>query len=123
MGASFVQDRLVAHSSVEEAPAYESAPEYEHVYLLTVSRNPKELHKCLHEGPELETIRASLKQAGHASLLSGSGAGVFVAPNHYEAVRSLLERKELRPYHVVVSETFIELVYEAIRAIPSRRDV
>lgn len=96
--------------------------DFEPLHLLRLTRNPLELDRHLHEGPVLETLRAALIEAGHGPRLA-SGASIFVAPDQYEGARQAVARENLRPYHVIVSDTFRPLVEEALSSIPSRRNV
>merc|ERR1711988_1956345 len=93
---------------------------FERAYLLRMSRNPRELEVALSR--ELETICASLEAAGWDVRLP-SGALILVAPEQYTVARRAVSQVALRPYHVVVTDTFFPLVCEALRGIPSRRDV
>lgn len=96
--------------------------EYETFYLLKVTRHPDEFKRALHYGEELETVRAAMNEAGYKFQLK-SGASVFVPPEHFDAVLELLTPLALRPYHVIVAETFKPLVYEAVSRLPCRSKV
>lgn len=119
--ASWIQHNAAAAGFPEGEPVLEH-PFFERAYLLRMSRNPRELEAALTRGPELETIRSSLVDAGEDVRLP-SGALMLVAPDQYRAVRRAVSQLSLRPFHVVVTDTFLPLVHEALRSIPSRRDV
>merc|ERR1712087_166117 len=74
----------------------------------------------LHEGPELEPVRASATEAGHSCSLK-SGARMFLYPEQYPSILSILPDVDLRPHHVLVSEAFLPLLFAEVRAIPSSR--
>eukprot|EP00929_Paragymnodinium_shiwhaense_P120041 TRINITY_DN91945_c0_g1_i1.p1 TRINITY_DN91945_c0_g1~~TRINITY_DN91945_c0_g1_i1.p1 ORF type:complete len:463 (-),score=42.71 TRINITY_DN91945_c0_g1_i1:400-1737(-) len=95
---------------------------FEKVLLLRMTRNPPQLENVLHFGPELETIRNAMREAGCQCLLP-SGASIFVHPAQYTASRRAVASVQLRPYHIVVAEAFAPLVLDALRAVPSRRNV
>jgi len=119
--ASWILHNADAARLPEGAPVSEQ-PFFEKAYLLRMTRNPRELEAALTHGPELETIRASLLNAGRDVRLP-SGALILVAPEQYAAVRRAVSQLALRPFHVVVTDTFLPLVHEALHSIPSRRDV
>lgn len=119
--ASWIQHNALA-SRIPEGERVAEHPFFEKAYLLRMSRNPRELEAALTRGPELETLRASLADAGQDVRLP-SGALMLVAPEQYAAVRRAVSQLALRPFHVVVTDTFLPLVHEALCTIPSRRDV
>jgi len=92
---------------------------YQPVYLLRLKRNPRELETAIHEGPELEPVRDAMTRVGFSSRLP-SGAAMLVEPDHYETVRHMLATISLRPYHIIVQETFYPLLIEAISHVRSR---
>jgi len=102
-----------AESSSE--PRTEQAAE--RVYLLQFSRYPEELRLALLEGNALRQCRDALKDAGYNASLP-SGAKIFVQPWQYKDVKAALVGTELRPYHVVVSESLEYLVSESLQQIP-----
>lgn len=105
-----------------DAQGYEEPSHVEKAYLLRMSRNPQELHAVLAGGEELQSVRTSLEREGH-HVRHHSGAFIFVAPDQYSIVKDAVRRAALRPYHVIVTDTTLPLVREALRNIPSRRDV
>lgn len=117
IGASaFIPEEL---SNTEDADAA-----MEKMFVLQMTRNPSELHQCLHHGVDLEHVRTSLEAEGHEAFLA-CGASVFVAPYQYASVRDAIRRLhlDLKCYNVVVSETLLPLVEDALLGIPSRRNV
>merc|ERR1712048_878002 len=49
-----------------------------------------------------------------------SGAAIVVAPEQYTAVRHTIAKEELRPYHVVTSQSLLPLVVEVVADMPCR---
>lgn len=119
--ASWVMHQAGAASSLA-AEVCEPEFEFEQVYLLRVTKNPKEFELALHEGRELEEVRAELAAAGCSSRLP-SGAAIFVHPDKYAAIRQALATEHLRPYHIVVSHTFLEVVKGILGSFASRLNV
>jgi len=92
---------------------------FEPVYLLCITRATKKWQERLYSCGLLETIRAALSDEGHGMRLP-SGAALIVVPDQYVAVRHLLASEELRPWHVVVSESLLPLVLEVVHDMPCR---
>jgi len=127
--ADFVERNINANVesllTIEGSDATESfaeLPEREPIHILRLTRNPKQCEERLQNGPELEVVRASLSEAGYSSRLP-SGAAIFVNPQEYAATMQVIARHTLRPYHIVVSEVFMPLVFEAITSLPCRSKV
>lgn len=82
-------------------------PETEPIHLLEYNRHPEAFLKALSEGEPLRKCRAALEGAGRKWLL-GSGAKVFVHPSQYaQALVAIVEQGiDLRPFHVIVAESF-----------------
>merc|ERR1712008_237148 len=49
------------------------------------------------------------------------GASMFLYPDQYVSILSIMSGMDLRPHHVVVTEAFLPLLYSEISAIPSKR--
>ncbi|CAE8721318.1 unnamed protein product, partial [Polarella glacialis] len=81
-----------------------------------------ELTRALHEGSQLETVRAALTEAGHSCILR-SGASIFVYPQQYASIVSVLSDVNQRPHHVIVAQAFLPFVYQEVAQIPSKRNV
>jgi len=79
----------------------------EQIYLLEYHRHPEAFRKALCEGPSLQQCRAALEEAGCKWLLA-SGAKIFVHPQQYaQTLVAVVEQGfELRPFHVIVAESF-----------------
>merc|ERR1712061_566633 len=92
------------------------------VHVLTCSRHPPELREVLLEGPHLESCREELARHGFVPQLR-CGAKVFVKPEHFESVVDEVMARELKPYHIVVSDDFVDLVDTAIKTLRSRLQV
>lgn len=93
------------------------------VHLVKLTRCGPELQTSLHKGTELETIRAAAREAGHSCQLPLSGASIFVYPQQYASIMSVLRGGELRAHHVVIAEAFLPLLFEAISKLPSKKKV
>jgi len=94
------------------------ASEYgDKILLLKLTRCNRELQKALHEGRELECLRAEATSQGKTCFLR-SGASIFVYPEEYDRIISALRGTELRAHHILVFEAFLPLVFEAIGRLP-----
>jgi hypothetical protein len=91
------------------------------IFVVKFNRVGQQLRAVLHEGPELETVRAAAKAAGHSCEHARSGASVFLYPAQYPSVLAVLAGVQLRPHHVVISEAFLPLLMSEISAIPSKQ--
>mmetsp|Transcript_1398 Transcript_1398/g.4437 ORF Transcript_1398/g.4437 Transcript_1398/m.4437 type:complete len:232 (-) Transcript_1398:106-801(-) len=91
------------------------------IYLLRYRRNPKEFEECLHNGPELEPIRFFMEHRG--CKCKWASASIFVHPRQWMSVVEIVHGVELRPYHVIVSATYLPYVEQAARSLRSRADV
>merc|ERR1712100_703397 len=87
--------------------------EQDKIILGKLNRIPKALRDELCEGASLRSCRSALEAEGHAWKLA-SGALIFVHPFQYRAVILTLSCHDLRPYHVVFSESLGYLVDEAL---------
>lgn len=92
------------------------------IILLKFTRCGQLLRKALHEGTELEPVRAAAKEQGRTCQLR-SGASIFVYPNQYDIILSVLPDTELRPHHVIACEAFLPFIYHEIKKLPSRSNV
>lgn len=110
-------------SSTQGFVAEGSMPiDYEKIYLMKFTRNPHELEEVLHAGQLLEPIRDAIRKSGN-SCRHPSGATLLVYPEHVAAVMQSISGFDLRPFHIIVTESWKPLVYEAVRQIPSRLSV
>jgi len=89
------------------------------VFLHCYSRCPSAFHAVLDDGPELQPARAALTAAQMSWRVLG-GAKVFVGPDKYHAVVSIVNRQKLRAHHVILEETFEPLLQAALSRLPSR---
>eukprot|EP00931_Biecheleriopsis_adriatica_P046829 TRINITY_DN26940_c0_g1_i1.p1 TRINITY_DN26940_c0_g1~~TRINITY_DN26940_c0_g1_i1.p1 ORF type:complete len:722 (+),score=100.54 TRINITY_DN26940_c0_g1_i1:123-2288(+) len=95
----------------------------ERIFVVKFSRSIKDLFPSkLHKGEELETVRAMAEEKGQKCRLK-SGASIFVYPNQYNAILSVLSSYTLQAHHVVVAEAFLPLIYNEIKQIPSKSNV
>lgn len=96
----------------------------ERILVLQISRNPKEFQDTLLRADALEHVRHCLDSEGYDVILP-CGALIFVSPLHYTNVRDTIQKqhKDLKCYHVIVSESLVSLVKEALQAIPSQLNV
>lgn len=92
------------------------------VHLLEYSRHPQMLRKALLEGEPLRECRDALLAHGFTPELP-SGAKVFVSPLHFEPVVRAVEDMTLKPYHVLATDSFYDLVTATVRGLPSRLQV
>ena len=89
------------------------------VYLLGFRKCGGVLMSILHEGRELEQVRMAAAERQQSCKLP-SGASIFVYPSQYDAMRRILERCQLRPHNVVISEAFIPLLKIELASIRRR---
>lgn len=92
------------------------------VSVLEYSRHPQALRQALLEGEQLRSCRLGLAERGLQPELPG-GAKVFVSPDLFEAVAEAVRDKDLKPWHVIVSDEFLALVEETVAALRSRDQV
>eukprot|EP00929_Paragymnodinium_shiwhaense_P072466 TRINITY_DN36783_c0_g1_i3.p1 TRINITY_DN36783_c0_g1~~TRINITY_DN36783_c0_g1_i3.p1 ORF type:complete len:261 (-),score=22.84 TRINITY_DN36783_c0_g1_i3:28-810(-) len=109
-------------SSRSEAGQMNEPIDYETIYIIKFTRNPKELEDVLHAGATLETVRNVIIKAGY-SCRHSSGATIMVYPEHMEEVLQTLSKLDLRPFHVVVTKAWKPLLYEAVEQIRRRLSV
>merc|ERR1712187_1028140 len=62
------------------------------------------------------------KQHGHACVLK-CGASVFVYPDQYQSIMSVLKDFKLRSHQVICCEAFLPLIYHEIVKLPSKHNV
>jgi hypothetical protein len=87
------------------------------LFLICFTRYPAELRRELVSGSPLAPFREALTAAGH-NFETASGAKIFCAVNQYEAVLAAMETMDVRPYHVVVSQTCRDLVGRTVEKLP-----
>lgn len=92
------------------------------IYLVKVTRSGENLTNALHNGRDLEEVRAAAFDMRQSCKLP-SGASIFVYPNQYQTIRSAISQFSLRPHHVLVAEAFLPLLLNAVASIPCRRKV
>jgi hypothetical protein len=92
-------------------------PAEEMLFLICFTRYPAELRRELVSGSPLAPFREALTAAGY-SFETPSGAKIFCAVNQYEAVLAAMEKMDVRPYHVVVSQSCRELVGRTVEKLP-----
>ena len=86
------------------------------------SWNPQEFERTLHEGLELEQVRAEMVENSCSPRLP-SGAAIFVAPEQYTHTLGVIAPLVLKHRHVIVSESCVPLALEAVAALASRLQV
>lgn len=95
---------------------------FEELLLLRFTRHPAQFEVAIHEGPELEPLRAKMMEEGCEPRLP-SGASLFVYPEQYAAARAVLADKHVKHYHVCVSKAFFPLLMDAVHSLASRLKV
>ena len=50
-------------------------------------------------------------------------ASIFVYPNQYQDILSVIDQHALKAHQVVTSEAFLPLVYQAVANIPCRSNI
>merc|ERR1712232_1132918 len=116
--AQRVEERITAATGNSENVG---ASPNEKVWLLQFRSHPHEFADALGRGGPLRTCIDALADDGHDYVLPSSNAKVFVKPHQWREVTSRLSERDLRPYHVVVSESYEQLVYESLRNIRFKR--
>jgi hypothetical protein len=91
------------------------------LYLISFSRYPAELRNALLHGEYLESGRQALKAAGYSHELN-NGVKIFCSPGQYPTVEAL-PLDTYRPYHVIVSSTFLPLVRCTVEALDRKLKV
>jgi len=91
------------------------------VYLVSFTRAGRSLQAAV-EGSELETVRASIHDAGHTWRLQ-SGASVLLYAHQFTTLSSAVDMQYMRPHHVLISEAFLPLFLSEIRKLPSKANV
>jgi hypothetical protein len=94
----------------------------ERIYIVGFTRSGAALKCALHRGRELEEVRRVAGEHGQSCLFK-SGTSIFVYPDQYVPILSVITRCRLKPHHVVVSEAFLPLLYDEIAKFPSRANV
>jgi len=120
--AGFVERNLGVDGNFEEPEPEVNISEFEKIYLLTFTRHPREFERTLHEGRELEQVRAEMVENGLSPRLP-SGAAIFVIPEQYQHALGVVAPLVLKHRHVIVSESCAPLVLEAVGALASRLKV
>jgi len=113
--ASCVEYRLAAREEVARAKDSETF-EWEEIYLVRYNKYPHSFMESLLNGIALRRCREALVQNGHNVELS-SGCKVFVHPYQYTSVMDAINGMELRPYHVIVAQSFEASVAEALQQV------
>lgn len=93
------------------------------VNIVSMSRITLEYREALQTSRDLEPVRWELQQCGHKWFLDPPGAYIFVNPDQYHAMLTILNRLELRPHHVVIAASLMPLLEQAIGALPSKRHI
>lgn len=106
---------------------HDAEPADDHLFdqkikLMTITRSPKEYAEALHEGHELEAVVQLNDRAGFSCRYEDTH--IFVHPRQFVRVLAKVTRmKNLRQYHVIVSEMYEHLVKAALKRLRSRLDV
>jgi hypothetical protein len=91
----------------------------EALFLISFTRCPSEFRLGLVEGPLLRECRQDMAAAGYSCELA-TGAKIFCEPEYYAAISRAVKDLEptLRPYHVIVTEKFRQLLLQTAKACP-----
>jgi hypothetical protein len=91
----------------------------EALFLISFTRCPSEFRLGLVEGPLLRECREDMAAAGFSCELA-TGAKIFCEPGYYAAICRAVKDLEstLRPYHVIVTEKFRQLLLQTAKACP-----
>lgn len=92
------------------------------ICLVKVTRSGGSLENALHNGHDLEEVRAVASDRQQSCKLP-SGASIFVYPNQYHAILAAIDHLSLRPHHVVIADAFVPSLLNAIATIPCRNKV
>jgi len=110
--SDFIQRNAAA--AVLQTEQEQSQIATEVVYLLQLSRTPRQMVRALTDGVPLQNCREVLTTAGHNWKLM-SGAMVFVQPWQYRWVMRALNGHELKASHLIVGSSIEYLVEESIQ--------
>jgi hypothetical protein len=93
----------------------------EELYLVSFSRYPVELRDALQTGPLLAPVRAALRTREP----QWKGAKLFCSVDQHEAVVDLAEttNEDVRPYHVLLTQSYRDALMKTIKRCPSRKGV
>lgn len=106
-----------------EESSEEGMDEYQALMLLRVTRAPRDLQERLQNGPELQHARSEMQRHGLSSHLP-SGATIFVLnPEEHAAAQRIVKEQHLRVHHMVVQQSLLHLVREAVQSLRSRLNV
>lgn len=91
----------------------------EALFLISFTRCPSEFRLGLVEGPLLRECREDMAAQGFSCELA-TGAKIFCEPEYYTAISRAVKDLEstLRPYHVIVTEKFRQLLLQTAKACP-----
>eukprot|EP00746_Dinoflagellata_sp_MGD_P038723 gnl/MRDRNA2_/MRDRNA2_193155_c0_seq1.p1 gnl/MRDRNA2_/MRDRNA2_193155_c0~~gnl/MRDRNA2_/MRDRNA2_193155_c0_seq1.p1 ORF type:complete len:215 (-),score=32.34 gnl/MRDRNA2_/MRDRNA2_193155_c0_seq1:49-693(-) len=101
---------------------HERSCEYGDTIFLVKLTRCGEVRDALHRGMELEPVRAAAHEAGYICQMM-SGVSMFLYPQQYASIISVLPDHGLRPHHVVIAEPFLPLLYQEIVNLPSKKRV
>lgn len=121
MASLHVQHKVA--ETLAELPQVPHRHMTENLHLLTYNRHSDAFFCALEEGLSLQTCRTALQEAGFHWRLA-CGAWLFVHPWQYaEAAMPVLRSctVELRPYHVIVSESLEYAVESSFSELPYRQ--
>eukprot|EP00931_Biecheleriopsis_adriatica_P018063 TRINITY_DN12742_c0_g1_i1.p1 TRINITY_DN12742_c0_g1~~TRINITY_DN12742_c0_g1_i1.p1 ORF type:complete len:747 (+),score=132.27 TRINITY_DN12742_c0_g1_i1:132-2372(+) len=110
-------ERRIAAASRDMAHAEVRESIYVHRY---GCGDTEAFRQLLLNGREFSEVRDALGKAGH-SCVHASGALLLVRPCHVDAVLNAAMRQELRPYHVIVSESFEQIIEQIRMGMPSKK--
>jgi hypothetical protein len=105
------------YDASEDSGEPQDKPTTEMLFLICFTRYPAELRRELVSGSPLAPFREALTAAG-LNFETSSGAKIFCAVNQYESVLAAMETMDVRPYHVVVSQTCRDLVGRTVEKLP-----
>jgi hypothetical protein len=68
-------------------------------------------------------VRTALREFGHSFCIDPPGAHIVVPPSQYLAVRVLSESLDLKAHHVLLAESLMPLLLDAMKSLPSKKHV
>jgi len=113
LGRTFSNSAESCESPDRDHANSEPPDDRDRVILGKLNRMPKALRSELIGGASLRSCRDALENAGYPCKLL-SGTFVFVHPWQYRAAVAALKCHELRPYHIVFTESLGYLVEETL---------
>ncbi|CAE8589077.1 unnamed protein product [Polarella glacialis] len=111
-------------SAHEVAGADVRALEYgEALYLVCMSRVTEQFCQVLQRGGEFDQVRVEMERHRFAWQIEPPGAFVFTHPDQYQEAIRLVRKIRLKSHHVVICQSFMPLLREALSRLPSKMHV